>query len=342
MSIFDMFKSKWSPKLMSEDDRRRLFWYLKRKSSYTAWKTLADAFDRFAELFERQVREQPIHVPDGLTVEWGTNWEMLYSKVLKGQVLYEQGLERLRRGDRTVWLYNDLGVLDDASNVADYWYMALVNHGPHGDVYFDGKYIDQLTASIETVGTHLATTAGVLQSIMADAPAFDAWSRERMAGLSRRVPFPSTLPEVPVPESDVAVRTGESLPCFGIYEPQVVDGCLNYLLEGVPAPQALLIDDVDGEFAMRSVTWKLIWEDRRYLDGTIPAEERIYFPPVSAPSATPTAAGDGITSGQTNEIVSISGMWAVADNISAREHFTLGDRLPQFGGRDVVWVWVSR
>ena len=342
MSIFDMFRSKWSPKLMSEDDRRKLFWYLKRKSSYTAWKELADAFDRFAELFELQVKEQPIHVPDGLTVEWGTNWELMYSKVLKGQVLYEQGLERLRRGDRTVWLYNDLGVFDDASNIANYWYVALVNHGPHGDVYFDGKYIDQLTALIETVGTCLATTAGVLQSMMADAPAFDAWSREQMAYLEQHVPFPTVLPEVPVPVDEITVRTGHQVPAFGIYEPQVVDGCFNYLLEGVPAPQAQLVDDAEGDVSMRPVTWRLIWEDRRYLDGTIPVEERTYFPPVVTPSAAPIVVVDGVFSGRTNEIVSVAGMWAVADNLNARERFVSGDKLPQFDERDVVWVWVAK
>ncbi len=76
MSIYDLFKPKWSAELMSDDDRRKLFWYHKRKSSYTAWKELAAAFDRFAELFERQVKEQPIHVPERFTAEWGTNWEM--------------------------------------------------------------------------------------------------------------------------------------------------------------------------------------------------------------------------------------------------------------------------
>ena len=342
MGIFDVIWPKWSPKLMSDEDRRKLFWYLKRKSSYTAWKEHAAAFDHFAELFERQVKEEPFVRSEGLPAEWGTRWEMSYPEVLKAQVLYEQGLDRLLRGDRTVWLYNDRGVFDDAVNFATRWYTALVHHGPHGDIFLDGKYIDELTASIQNVGEYVATTAGVMQSMMADAPAFDAWSREQMAYLAQHVPFPPELPEVPIPVDEITVRTGQPVPFFGIYEPQVVDGCFNYLLEGVPAPQALLVNDADGDVSMRAVTWRLIWEDRRYLDGTIPAEERIYFPPVSAPSATPPRTMVGITSGHTNEIVGVSGVWVVADDISARERFTRGERLPQFRGRDVVWVWVSK
>jgi len=93
---------------------------------------------------------------------------------------------------------------------------------------------------------------------------------------------------------------------------------------------------------MRRVTWKLIWEDRRYFDGTIPAEERTYFPPERYPTPTTVPAVDGITSGHTNELVSVTGIWAVADNLNARERFASGVKLPQFEGRDVVWVWVSK
>jgi hypothetical protein len=109
MSIFGVFKSKWSAKLMSEDDRRKLFWYLKRTSSYTAWKARAEAFDRFAAVVEHQVRDEPVAMGNWKDPAWATNWENFYTEILKGQVLYEQGLKRLREGDRSVWRYNDRG-----------------------------------------------------------------------------------------------------------------------------------------------------------------------------------------------------------------------------------------
>ena len=45
---------------MTNDDRRKIFWYLKRKTSYMAWSREVEIFDRFADVFEKQVREQPI------------------------------------------------------------------------------------------------------------------------------------------------------------------------------------------------------------------------------------------------------------------------------------------
>ena len=76
---------------------------------------------------------------------------------------------------------------------------------------------------------------------------------------------------------------------FGIYEPQIKDGCMNYLLGGTPAPTLWENDGVESTGNVLSVNWRLIWEDRRYQDGTIPAEERQYFP-LAAVSAAPTLA----------------------------------------------------
>jgi hypothetical protein len=79
MSIFDLFKSKWLAVKTSEEDRKKIFWYLKRKTSYTAWKREADIFDRFADVFEKQIREQP-HAPGLMD---GTDWPPFHSKVIK-------------------------------------------------------------------------------------------------------------------------------------------------------------------------------------------------------------------------------------------------------------------
>jgi hypothetical protein len=344
MSIFDFLKIKWSAKHMTEDDRRKLFWYMKRKSSYTAWRARADAFDRFAEIFERQVREEPCVVPPGAIPGWGTDWEGFYPRILKGQVLYEQGLARLLQGDRTVWLYNDQGVLGDADAIEDHWYMALVCHGPHGDIFPEGKYVDELTAAILDVSPYAWATAGVIQQVWENPVYFEFWSKEHMAYLAQKVPFPPTLPDVPIPAKEVLVRTGDPAPCFGIFEAQVPDGCMSYLLEGVAVPPAVTIDEKDGESYTRPATWRLIWEDNRYLDGTIPDEEKDYFPATetAAPAAPVEVASDPVISLETNQRVPKHGMWVVADRLDVRKRFESGDKLPQHEGRDVVWLWVSK
>jgi hypothetical protein len=340
MSIFDVFKPKWSAKDMVEDDRRKLLWYLKRASSYTAWKALADAFDRFAVVFERQVKEQPLVVEDGLDpAQWGTNWEASYPKVLKAQVLFEQGLARLRQGDRTVWRYNDLGILLDAYNGYGYWWTVLLNHGPHGDKFFEGKYVDEMVAILHDVQAHAFATAGILQSPLAEPPPSHFWSSEFIAELDRVVPFPIPLPDVPSPKESVIVRTGQPIPRFGIYEPQIEDGGMNYLLEGAPAPMAL-----DTEDDLRPAVWRLIWEDIRYIDGTIPEEEQSYFRPAEAPKPAPTVeiSTDPVITLQSGQRVSKAGFWVVAHRLDIRQQFEPGGILPQLDGLDVVWLWVSK
>jgi hypothetical protein len=71
--------------------------------------------------------------------------------------------------------------------------------------------------------------------MMAETPAPYAWTtfwKDDFALL----PLPRSLREPLSPESETLIRTNEIAPAFGIYEPQIKDGCMNYLLGGVPAP----------------------------------------------------------------------------------------------------------
>jgi hypothetical protein len=340
MSIFDVFKTKWSAKDMVEEDRKKLFWFLKRASSYTGWKSLSDSFDRFAAIFERQVKEQPLVVEKGLDpAQWGTNWEGFYPEILKAQVWFEQGLARLRQGDRTVWRYNDRGKLLDAYNIYGYWWTVLVNHGPHGDIYFEGKYVDEMVAILHDVQSHAFATSGILQSPLAEPPAPRAWTPEFMARLDQEVPFPALFPDVPIPIEEVVVRTGQPVPRFGVYEPLVQDGCMNYLLEGAPAPQAR-----NRGAIIRPAGWRLIWEDTRYLDGSIPDEENAYFRPTESPKAPQSIHVDDepVVSLQSGQRTSKPGFWVVAHRMDIRQKFQIGETLPQIDKLDVEWLWVSK
>ena len=87
MGLPDLFKTRWSAGGMTEEDRKKLFWYLKRKTSYTAWKRQAYAFDRFAEIVEQEVKEEPR--TKRVRTFGGNNWESSYPEILKAQVLYE-------------------------------------------------------------------------------------------------------------------------------------------------------------------------------------------------------------------------------------------------------------
>jgi hypothetical protein len=336
MSIFDLFKSKWLAVKMSEEDRKKIFWYVKRKTSYTAWKREADIFDRFADVFEKQIREQP-HAP-GLM--GGTDWPPFHSKVIKAQVYYEQALDRLLTGDRTIFLYNGRGVMVDATTLSEYWYTELVNHGARGDHFYDGKYVPAMTALMHEF-SDACDARGYLQPMMSDTPAPELWTTFWYDDYVK-YGIPDDVPDVP-PATNIIVKTGEVVPVFGIYEPQIKDGCMNYLLAGVVAPTIWESDGTEATDNALSVSWRLVWEDTRYIDGTIPAEERSYFPRSPRPGAVPLAADfvDDTLSALTGDLCVRSGTWAVIDDLNGKIIMVENEKFPQYKGGDTMWVWVA-
>lgn len=272
MMLLNLFKTQWSGKDMSPDDRRRMFWYLKRRTSYTAWKREADAFDRFANIFEMQVIEEP--TPQAAMTIWGTDWESHYAKIVRAQFLYEKALTQLKKGDRTIFLDNSHGILNEASSIAQTWHNELVNHGPQGDHFHDGKYLKILTSAIEKFYDFSRNT-GYFQSSMAGGTAPEFWGEWMKEELARVCHLPSYPELLPCNEKH-SVWTGEDIQISGIYEPQVRDGCMNYLLAGAPAP---LLWGADGSERKLRVKWRLLWRDDRYIDSNIPPEEEGYFLP---------------------------------------------------------------
>lgn len=68
----------------------------------------------------------------------GTDWPPFYPEILKAQVCYEQAMERLLTGDRTIFLYNGRGIMVDATILSVSWHTELVNNGARGDHTYDG------------------------------------------------------------------------------------------------------------------------------------------------------------------------------------------------------------
>lgn len=337
MGLLDIFKT--TPPTgnnMSPEERKRLFWYIKRKSSYTAWKREADAFDRFADLFEKQVVEEP--TPERVKSLDGTDWEFYFTEILEAQVDYEDGLMRLRQGDRTVFLYNSLGVLYDALVTGSSWYERLALGGRHGDKAFDGKYVPAMTEAIKEYNKCSKDT-GYLEPRLDPAVAEESWCEWTKQQLMRACHMDS-YDDVPTSSLNVTVKSGDEAPVFGIYDPQVDGGCLNYLWGGVAAPLLTVGYETGRDIP---VTWRLIWKDDRYLDGQIPDEENDYFPPeepaMPAQTSIPT---EETASARTGAPCPKPGVWAVLDDIHGRVELKQGETMPQFNGRNVTWVWTSR
>lgn len=278
MDIFGLFKLQWSATQMTEEDRKKIFWHLQRKTSYTAWAREVDIFDNFVQIVERQVREQP-HASGSM---FGTDWPPVLRNIVKARDLYAVAMARLRTGDRTIFLRNPGGTMVAATTLSEAWHEQLIHHGMHRDQSYDGRYVPLMTGIMDQFGEACAAR-GYLQAEMDHTPAPEVWSPawyERYATL--RIPDdPPPLPQ----QSKILFRTGEQVPVSGIYEPQTRDGCMNYLLEATQAPSIWCRDGNPHTDDSRTVTWRLIWEDTRYRDGQIPAEEASYFLPRTPPVA---------------------------------------------------------
>lgn len=91
--------------------------------------------------------------------------------------------------------------------------------------------------------------------------------------------YPASLPPCP-PKNESAsgeVCSDQEIPAEGIWEPWFPSGkvgCPSYFLKGSVARKYLL----EGTNDEHEVRWWLLWEDERYRDGSIPAEEETYFP----------------------------------------------------------------
>jgi hypothetical protein len=351
MGLLSIFKSTWSAGGMTQDDRKKVFWYLKRKTSYTAWSRAAAAFDDFSAIFKKQVVEQP-HAP---APGFGpTKWDQKYVEILRAQVLFEQGLVTLRQGDRSVWRYNERGVLRDALMIGNSWFTELIYGGERGDHEFYGKYLDDLKVAIQKFN-RAQLDVGYVQSMMSGtrAPLFwgewiectlnnEVYPRNPQYGFSQEktgtpLVFPNPLPGIPDAVHDIQISTGDLVPADGIYEPQVKDGCMNYLLMETGAPSL-----AEAGAKSRPVVWKLIWEDVRYIDGQIPVEERLYFLPESAPQVTQSLLAPDVVSALSGDVCPVDGYWVVMDELDTRLELKCGAKMPQSHGREVTWVWVGK
>jgi hypothetical protein len=301
---------------------------------------------------------------NGMEDDYVTKWsQSTYADALRGLSLYDQGLARLKQGDHGVFLHNSRGLLEDAANAAKRQYTIYYMGGPKGGdgmVYY-GKYVPAMKAALLWAGEHGGFNGGGLQPAMAELSAPSAWTEPHdvpdpnggemhVSGshdeLMQATAHVKELPRVPVPIEDVLVQTGEPCPVFGIYEPQVRDGMMAYMCQGQQAyrygtpcymPRAGV-----------AVAWRLIWEDTRYRDGVIPAEEKDYFPDDNTPPDFSRLIGaelandwrsDQLVVQRSGEPAKYAGTWAAQDDLHGRVFWPQGDPLPLHNGKPIDWVY---
>ncbi|MDR2092786.1 MAG: immunity 71 family protein [Azoarcus sp.] len=274
----------------NELEQRQMFYIIKKASSWTGWNRALGYYRKWAEIAENSVREA-----DNSGLLAANKSDITYQRyvnILKGLATFEEGVNRLRRGDRRVFLYSEAyGFFARSFAPVNHWltFLFKINCGDYRwaeNTPYRGEFFKAFDELCEVHGECAPYVGDVTAE--GEGPAnvsYDLWIPIFLPGLS----YPDPLPELPKrPKKDIIVPTGELIPFSGIWEPLDTEedqlfGVMNYLHAERKAPQyeQTFIDHTNEELGydvdIIDVRWRLIWRDDRYEDGTIPEEEKDYI-----------------------------------------------------------------
>lgn len=343
--------------LPSDFERKQIFYWLKKVSSVTAWRRIFEYYKIWANATENSLRKAD---EEG----WGNETSLPqseYALILKCLAHCEEGTNRLSKGDKRVFKFDANGEFAMAQRMLSHWTqmlyrIALGESRINENTPFWSEFCDAVSSLGQAWGE---CGVQILEPNYLDEPARTLYGDWLKAEL-KILPFPGELAPVPDPTNNTFVRTTDYTPCSGIWEPieaakpsilnlltgapkpqspfKVV-GAMNYLHGGSKAPKITVetaTDNIDLD-----TTWRLLWRDDRYIDGTIP-EEEVYYkfnkpdavltpaPLIWAPKETIWAASGAAAQA--------AGKWLVESDLNASVTLQKGEKLPLHQGREVRWV----
>lgn len=348
--------------LPSEQERKQIFRWLKQISSYTAWNRIFSFYQAWADATEASVR---LASERGLEKRSSIH-EQDFVLNLKGLAHFEEGLQRLRHGDKRVFKYDATGAFVMAGRPVEHWCMGIWGRGEIGIDYEHTPNWTTFEQALINLNVSWGECSGIIESEwIGDSSryAYGVWLRENL----QKMHFPIELPEVPSSADNTLVPTGRTIPCSGIWEP--VDapktkgfslfrdreppkgplstvGCMNYLHGGSPAPKASL--ETEDDNPETDAVWRLLWRDDRYEDGTIPTEEADYLflePERSRhryqreQEEQEPASHIAVIARFGGDIAPKSGRWALSTDHLVSVTVTEGDLLPKTDHPEACWIW---
>ena len=216
---------------MTEEERRKVFWLLKKYSSYTAWEALALAYYRFTDAYmlAHKVFIPDPSVPDrASTDEWHAGH---LKEILDGRIGFEKGLPRLKAGDRSVWRrsrersFAAWGPLARGIYKVDF-IRRILDPEEYGLDWMKNK--DDVIAKKDALVFWSARIGAVMERVEAKHPApmspYDALQTVHpQYGYAMNNPaylnFPVSIPNVPEPTA-TTFETGNEVFFDGVYEPE--------------------------------------------------------------------------------------------------------------------------
>lgn len=338
--------------MRDETTRRQVFWLLKRLTSYSLWAKKRDDWEIFTRAYENAVKTWPTSQREQMPAD---NLPRIYG-VLSA---YNKGLDELRRGYRFVWRQGEAfdQALTDYHVVAKYFY-------PDGDYWERGIQEAPYPPKVEALNLLMRRSEYVGEHAACEVPAGDDATAQFTAAGALLNPeayvfrfyqlgfpvFPEPLPPVPQP-TGVVIRTGDTVPVDGIWEPVTITrgkvlglipvgatssenaGCFNYLVQGTRAPRMTgPFNENRGHAEDIDVSWRLLWKDDRYMDGLIPDESE-YF--LTAPGGVPYIEPDRVIPAvRTGEVCPATGHWQATGHPDHQVHVVKGAVMPDLVIKD--------
>jgi hypothetical protein len=343
--------------LPSDFERQQIFYWLKRVSSVTAWRRIIQYHKAWADATENSLREAEEH---GLGDETSLP-QSEYALILKCQAHCEEAVSRLSKGDKRVFKYDANGQFEMGGRMLSHWSQMLyrIEIGENGINKHTPRWPEFCAAATSAAQAWGECGPHILEPYYLDEPAlilYGVWMQEHLPAM----PFPKELPAVPDPTDNKFVRTNSITPCTGIWEPvdlpkrsfislltgaekpqppfRIV-GSMNYLHGGSRAPR-ITVETADDSFDLHT-TWRLLWRDDRYEDGTIPEEEALYRfnkPDAVQPPAPPIWYPDQTYWTESGKAAAVGGKWLLESDLDVSIILNKGDLLPMHQGREVRWV----
>ncbi|MFX1809236.1 Imm72 family immunity protein [Paraburkholderia sp. A1RI_3L] len=306
--------------------RRRVFWLLKRLTSFSLWAKKRDAWEVFARAYENAVRTWPKNAAERVDAD-------LLPRIYETLSSYTKGVEELGKGHRFVWRTGQAleAALDTSGTVhnflyahPDYW-----EHGTQTAPYPDNvEALNRLLLASTYEGDYapIEVPVGPQKSARYSSPGALLDPERytyRFYQLAYPV-FPAEIPEVPG-GTDLIISSGQRVPVDGIWEPVSIgrekaldvlplgirsvenNGCFNYLVSDTKAPSIMgQWSGVNSRTTRTTTRWRLLWGDTRYKDGVIPDETEYFLEPMNIDSATATQSVKGLEA-RTGDVCPVSG-----------------------------------
>lgn len=369
---------------MTDDERRKIFWLLKKYSSWTGWNALAQAYYVFANAWIEAMRRADDQDIDEFNQE-------ATGEILDGRIAFEKGMSLLKRGERRVFhgnlrqSFKAWGYLNQGAYQLNFIRKIM---DPEEYVFDWMKNKDQVVAANDALQDIRFGQESILEREDKNVAPQGAWNvlatfhpvYQLPMNNPKHMNFPEVLAPVPM-AATITVQTDSEVALYGIYEPEWGEiasdktgllgklksalgsqdkpanwkptlvgpddefppprrreqiGCMNYLLAGTKAP---FYKDQERGPAL-PVTWRLIWKDTRYLDGTIPEEETEYLAPVTdRPGQDPGKSFRHNVPG--GSPCPEAGWWFTPAKSGSRRHFKAGETMPETDSSygHTLWQW---